>query len=103
MGSKDYHPSWLVIISHSNNVIALANSDRYLIAQVLRPITKYFSTSDCDTFSLRLQNCFAMIIAIPIVAGTLHKLLQSQADSRGAGKPVANSPGGGHASYFTVH
>ncbi|KAI9783507.1 MAG: glucosyltransferase [Geoglossum umbratile] len=75
----------------------------YLIAQVLGPITKYFSTSGCDTFSLRLQNCFAVVVAIPIVAGRLHKLLQSQADSRGAGKPATNSPGGGRASYFTVH
>ena len=105
MGPKDHHSSWLVIISYQKSPFVLANSDRYFIAQVLQSITKYFSASNCDTFSLRLQNCIAVIIAIPIAAGRLHKLLQSQAHARGTGKSAADSSNASstQAFYFTIH
>ncbi|KAI9774682.1 MAG: glucosyltransferase [Geoglossum simile] len=63
----------------------------YVVSQVLRSVTRFFSALDCDIFSLRLQNCIAVTVAIPIAAGRVHKLLQSQPNAREARKPAANS------------
>ncbi|KAH0562710.1 hypothetical protein GP486_002626 [Trichoglossum hirsutum] len=68
-------------------------------------ITKYFGIFSCETLTLRLQNCIAVVIVIPLVAGRLHRLLQTEANTKGTGKSTKNrsSEGSNQAFNFTIH
>ncbi|KAH0543446.1 hypothetical protein FGG08_002211 [Glutinoglossum americanum] len=75
----------------------------YLFSPVLQSITKYFDISSCETFTLRLQNCIAVIVAIPVATCSIHKLLQSQAKKAERPPTDISSEDSIRAFNFAVH